>query len=160
MQEDRGLWYILGGVGALVVLALLVFFLRPQPEYMDESTPKGVVHNYLLALYRGDFERAYGYLADWENKPSQLDFLETLHASQEGIQRTTVRLGDATIVGDEAVVEATIRYSSSDPFGSNWSQSEGFRLIRQAGEWKIRAAPYPFWQWEWPKSPPLYPPGD
>ena len=77
MKQDRFLIGILVGIGVLVVLALGLFFTRQDTqEYQTDDTPEGVVHNYVLALYRGDHEKAYGYLAEGENKPSYNEFRE------------------------------------------------------------------------------------
>lgn len=159
MQEERGLWYILGGVLALVVLTLAVYFLRPQPDYVDDSTPQGVVQNYVLAIYRADYERAYAYLADWENKPPLLDFIESMRASRSELKRISVRLGDTTRLNDRALVDAFIRYGSSGPFDSGWTNSVQFHLYQQDDGWKIRTGPYPFFQWDWPPDQP-HVPGD
>jgi len=151
------LWYILAGVLALVVLALAVYFLRPQPDYVDDSTPQGVVHNYVLAVYRADYDRAYDYLADWEDKPTRLEFIEKMRASRLALKRISVRLGETTRVDDQALVDALIRYGSSGPFDSGWTANDQFQLTRQANGWKIRSGPDPFFQWEWVKAAPTYP---
>ncbi|MBW2589509.1 MAG: hypothetical protein JRD71_02105, partial [Deltaproteobacteria bacterium] len=68
MKKDRFLIGILVGIGVLITAALVVFFTRQGDgqTYMQESTPDGVVHNYVLALQQGDFQKAYGYLSDEE----------------------------------------------------------------------------------------------
>ena len=70
MKQDRFLIGILVGVAVLVVVAVGVFFLRQNDQtYIAEDTPDGVVHNYVLAIQLGDYDRAYGYLAEGEGKP-------------------------------------------------------------------------------------------
>ncbi|HSL44070.1 MAG TPA: hypothetical protein VK897_11605, partial [Anaerolineales bacterium] len=70
MKQDRFLTGILVGIAILVVVALAVFFLRRDNQsYVSEDVPEGVVHNYVLAVINGDYQKAYGYLADLDNKP-------------------------------------------------------------------------------------------
>ena len=51
MKQDRFLTGILIGIGLLVVVALAVFFTRKDSQtYIPDTTPDGVVHNYVVAL--------------------------------------------------------------------------------------------------------------
>ena len=72
MKQDRGLLIILSVIAILIVVSLVLFFIRQddQQTYQPEHTPEGVVHNYVLALHQGDFQRAYGYLQDTDEKPT------------------------------------------------------------------------------------------
>jgi len=75
MKQDRFLLGILVGIGILVVIALVLFFVRQdKQEYVMDDVPEGVVHNYALALYQGDYQKAYGYLAEREDKPTYEEF--------------------------------------------------------------------------------------
>ena len=56
-------------------LAVGVFLVRQNAQdYVAEDTPEGIVHNYVFAIQQDDFERAYNYLIDGENKPTFSDF--------------------------------------------------------------------------------------
>ena len=75
MKQDRFLTGILIGIAVLIVVALTVFFSRKDNlNYVADDTPEGVVQNYVVALHKRDFDKAYGYLADLENKPTQEQF--------------------------------------------------------------------------------------
>ena len=37
----------------LVIVAIIAVLRQPEPEYMLDDIPEGVVHNYLLALQQG-----------------------------------------------------------------------------------------------------------
>ncbi len=79
MKQDRFLTGILIGIGVLVLSALLVFFMRKDTQtYISEDQPEGVVHNYILAILNKDYEKAYGYLADLDNKPSFEEFRDSV----------------------------------------------------------------------------------
>ena len=70
MKQDRFLTGILIGIAVLIVAALVVFFTRRDAgSYAAESTPDGVVHNYVLAILNKDYTRAHSYLADLDNSP-------------------------------------------------------------------------------------------
>ncbi len=157
MQEDRGLWLVLGGVFALAVLAVVVYLLRPAPTYGDDSTPEGVVRNYLIAIVQGDFDRAYGYL-DERVRPARDRFTADLFNSRQERQDITVRLGATTRNGDQAFVEVSIRHAGHGPFDTGWQYSDVFHLTRSADGWRIRSGPYPFFSWEPPERLPV--PGD
>ena len=65
MKQDRFLIAILAAVGILVISALVVFFFRQDShEYGSDDTPEGVVRNYVIAIHKEDFERAYNALQD------------------------------------------------------------------------------------------------
>ena len=77
MKQDRFLTGILIGIGLLVVVALAVFFTRQDTQtYVSDETPEGVVHNYVVAVLNKEYEKAYGYLADLDNKPTYEEFHE------------------------------------------------------------------------------------
>ena len=62
-SSDKMLIGIVVAIVLLVVVTLVVTVIQPPADYQSEDTPQGIVHNYLLALYQEDFERAYGYLS-------------------------------------------------------------------------------------------------
>ena len=59
MKQDRFLTGILVGIAVLVVVALVAFFIRKDTQsYVSDDVPEGVVHNYVLAVLNGDYEKA------------------------------------------------------------------------------------------------------
>lgn len=150
MKKDRFLTGILIGIGALVVLALVLFFLRQnQQEYRSDNTPEAVAHNYLLAVLNKDYERAYTYLADLKDKPTYEDFRQAFFNGQVNASSAGADLGSATINGDEATLTLTVYYGYSDPFSSRSGQQEQALLVKQGGVWKVSSMPYMFWSWNW-----------
>lgn len=158
MKQDRFLLGILVGIGILVVVALTLFFTRQDTqEYISDDTPEGVVHNYALALYRGDHEKAYGYLAEAENKPTYNEFRESLFDAYLNPGEAGLEIGEADIEGDQAFVVLNLVYGPSGPFSSGYSNSGTARLERQDGEWKLLEMPYSFWAYNWYEPTPLPP---
>ena len=148
MKQDKFLTGILIGIGVLILLALGLFFTRQDKrEYVADSTPEGVVHNYVLAILEDNYEKAYGYLADLENKPTYEDFRQSFFNGSVNPQNSGVDVGAAEINGDEATVTVTVFFSTSDPFSSGYQTEDRALLVLQNGDWKISAMPYNYWNY-------------
>lgn len=156
MKQDRFLFGILVGIGILVIVALGLFFTRQDTqEYVSDDTPEGVVYNYALSLYRGDHEKAYGYLADDKNKPTYNEFRESFFNHYIDPSNAGLEFGKTEIDDDQAFVVLYLIYSPSDPFSSGYRGTESARLERQAGEWKLLQMPYNFWDYSWYEPTPI-----
>jgi hypothetical protein len=151
MKQDRFLTGILIGIGVLVVVALAVFFTRKDTqEYISDSTPEGVVHNYVLAVLNKDYEKAYGYLADLEYMPTYEEFRRPFLNGNVNPDTTAVDIGESEVDGDEASVEVSQIYNSGDPFSSGYRDVQRAILVNQNGAWKLSNMPaYNFWDYSW-----------
>jgi hypothetical protein len=150
MKQDRFLLGILIGIGVLIVVALGLFFTRQDTqEYQTADTPDAVVFNYVLAVTERDYEKAYGYLADLDHKPTYDEFRQSFFNGMVSPQGVGVDVGEATIHGDEASVEMNMAYAASDPFSSGYSNADHALLVRQNDAWKISSMPYNFWDYNW-----------
>ena len=150
MKQDRFLLGILAGIGLLIVLSIVLFFIRREPQaYGLDDTPEGVVRNYVLAIQKEDFDRAYTYIYDEENKPNLAKFTQSFLLEGRYPANTSVQLGETSITGTKARVEVTIIYSSNDPFDRTWDENNSALLTQQNGEWRIVTMPYPYWGWDW-----------
>ena len=102
MKQDRFLLGILVGIGVLVIVALGLFFTRQDTqEYVSDDTPEGVVHNYSLAVYREDYEKAYGYLEDAKNKPTFSEFQTPFFNHYVDPRNVGLEIGESKIAGEE-----------------------------------------------------------
>ncbi len=154
MKQDKFLTGILIGIGVLILLALGLFFTRQdKAEYIADTTPEGVVHNYVLAILDKDYKKAYGYLADLDNKPTYEDFRQSFFNGSVNPQNSGVDVGTAEINGDEATVTVTVFYSTSDPFSSGYQNEDRVLLVQQNGDWKISSMPYNYWNYSWYQKP-------
>jgi hypothetical protein len=151
MKQDRFLTGILIGIGLLIAAALVVFFTRQnQARYVSELTPDGVVHNYVLAILRKDYQKAYGYLADLNNKPTFSQFREAFAVGRLVPDINAIRVGKADVAGDDATVQVDMVSAPSDPFSTGYNNSGAAQLVRQNGAWKISAMPtYNLWDYSW-----------
>jgi hypothetical protein len=156
MKQDRFLIGILVGIGVLVIVALALFFTRQDnQEYVSDATPEGVVKNYVLALYKDDYEKAYSYLADGDNKPTYNEFRQSFFNHLVDPSNVGLEIGATDIVGEEAYVKVYLIYNSSGPFSDSYRNSESARLERQGGEWKLLQMPYNFWLYDWYQPTPV-----
>jgi hypothetical protein len=151
MKQDRFLTGILVGIAVLVVVALVVFFIRKDTQsYVSEDTPEGIVHNYVLAVLNNDYEKAYGYLADLDNKPTNEQFRNAFIQGLVNPDNSAVDIGNFEISGDTASVEVAIIFNPSDPFSTGYRDVQRALLVKQGGAWKLSSMPcYYFWDCSW-----------
>ncbi len=151
MKEDRFLTGILIGITVLVIAAVGLFFLRREAQtYGPETDPAGVARNYILALQKQDYERAYGYLAELENKPTLAEFRRPFvdYQNQE-VSGTVLDLAEVDSQAREATVSLTLIRGASGPFSTPNREVSLARLRQEGGAWKIVEMPYPFWSYDW-----------
>jgi len=151
MKEDRVLTGILIGIAVLVVAAVGLFFLRRGAQtYGPENDPAGVVRNYILALQKQDYERAYTYLASLDEKPTLAEFRSPFvnYQAQE-VSGTVLELVEMDKRAIETTVSLTLLRGSSGPFSSPNREVALARLRLEGEQWKIVEMPYPFWSYEW-----------
>ncbi|MCS6994487.1 MAG: hypothetical protein N2117_12500 [Anaerolineales bacterium] len=155
MKQDRFLTGILIGIVVLVLLSLVVFFVRKDTSsYVDDSTPQGVVHNYVVALQKKDYEKAYTYLADLENKPTYQQFREAFFSGVVSPSGVGVEILRTETDGDLALVELNLLFAQSVPFESASRYVQNAQLVRQGNTWKIKQMPYQFWAYSWYQPDP------
>jgi hypothetical protein len=153
MQRDRFLMAILAGIGALVLVSLALFFFRQgKVAYQDDSMPAGVVNNYLLALQRHDYSRAYSYMVDVPNKPSLIQFQEPfLQYQSSELSNTPVEIGSVIIdeASQSAIVQLTLVRGGQGFLEDPYRDFQTAQLVKQNGAWKIASFPYPYWSYNW-----------
>lgn len=156
MKQDRFLLGILIGIGVLILAALIVFFSRQnQQTYNPEGTPDGAVHNYILAVLNGNYQKAYGYLADLDNKPSYDTFRRSFATGSVNPSDTGVTIGKTDVTGDDATVEVNTVNAQGDPFSSEFNNTGSAHLVKQNGGWNILSmTAYNLWDYNWYQAPP------
>ncbi len=155
MKQDRFLTGILIGIGILIIAALAVFFLRKDGQtYISDDTPEGVVHNYVLSILNKDYEKAYGYLADLDHKPTFEQFRTSFVTGGLYPNNSAVDVGTSEITGNDAYVEVAMIYNPSDPFSTGYRDVQRAILVKQKGVWKLSSMPaYNFWDYSWYQEP-------
>ncbi len=174
IRQDRFLLSILAGIGVLVLFSLVLFFVRRgEPVYGPEDTPQGVLQNYLVALSKDDYQRAFRYVAgppgttDPNQSPGLPDFEQFrqffLVETRGQISNTGLQIGEVRLLADDsASISVTVLHTSGSLFNSVSRDSQQAQLIRENGQWKLVQAPYPFWSYAWsapgPRAKPISPP--
>ncbi len=154
MKTDRFLTGIVAGIGVLVVAALALALVKPAPTYAPDDIAAGVARNYFLALQKGDYARAYGYLA-----PSLLHYPQSLETFVSDVRHYGQRLeaesvslevvGAQTIGGLTQVTMRETRFSGGGLLDSSqYTNTFQVELRQQAGGWKI-ARSDSYWVWCW-----------
>lgn len=159
-RVDRFLLGIVGSVVVLVVVAVVLVWQTPAvPEYQPEDTPEGIALNYLIALQREEYERAYSYLApDLPHYPATADkfFVDVqgwwCFNDQE--RSGPLAVGDVQVVGERAVVQIKQTVYSSRPnlfSNSSYTQTFDVTLKRLDGRWYVSESER-CWSAEWRKE--------
>lgn len=163
-SESRPDWFLLAivaGVVVLIVTALAMAARQQPPGYLEDGSPEGVTHDYLLALANSDFERAWLLLSpEAPGYPSTLEqFVDDIadqrwaFALHEPSRAFSV--SDASIAGGRAVVvvtESTFRQQGL--FDSNqWTREFTVTLARDGDTWRILSSER-YWHRCWSTPPP------
>jgi hypothetical protein len=132
------------GVVLLVVVAFVVVLLQPDPEYQPEDAAEDVVHNYLLALKKGEYERAYSYIYSYYRPEDVEEFVEDINNNCRwnfiDLERDTTQIVEpAQVTGKRATVkvEQSVFYSG-ELFDSGQRRYDiKMSLLTEDGKWKI-----------------------
>jgi len=150
-STDKFLIGIVAAIVLLIIAALVVTLTQPEPTYQAEDTPEGVAHNYLMALNKEEFDRAYGYLS-----PVLAGYPASAGKFAEHVQDyswsfrlnvdTTLLVESARITGNQGIVRVReSRFRGGDLFDSGQSTSVfDVELRLEDEEWKIVDADYFF----------------
>lgn len=147
----RSTWLWLGGVGVLIVVALVLVAVRRPTTYPLDS-PEGVVQRYLEDVFAGDPDAAAGW---WAPEVAERcgRFLEDVAG---GTWEDRAALVAVDVDDDRAVVKVTVSRAGG-LFESGASRTVRFRLERTPAGWRIAEPPWPV---EWCEGEPLPPPGE
>ncbi len=150
-STDKFLIGIVAGIVLLIVVALVVTLTRPEPRYQVEDTPEGVAHNYLLALQKEEYERAYGYLSPTlKGYPASPDkFAEHVQDDSRRFRLdtdTTLSIKSTTVTGSRATVTVCeSRFHGGDLFDSSqYTYVFEMELGLEDDGWKIVDSDYYF----------------
>lgn len=165
--SDKFLLLLLAAIAAIVIAALVAVLRTPAPVYQSEDTPAGVVHNYLLAVRQGDYERAHGYLSpDLVNMPSVAGFVDDIGQNPWSFDRggsTAVSVEDTQMFSDgTARVSVALTTFEGGPFDSGqYSRLFGMTLKPQGDTWRLTyGEDYWFFCWTDEDCDPNRPPID
>ena len=141
---DKYLVGIAAGIVLLVVVTVIVVLTRPKPEYRSDDSPEATVHNYLLALKEGNYERAHSYLSpNLESYPEDAQaFAKDLrdHPWRFGQEEdSALAIDSSRVTGDSATVDVNeTDYYSGGLFDSR-QITRRFEMVlrRENNMWKL-----------------------
>ncbi len=145
-RTDKLLAGIVAGIVLLVGVAFVAAFLRPEAAYRPDTTPEAAAHNYLLALQKGDYARAYSYLSPTlagypaDAEAFAADVRENDYASHSfGDTSPTLAVESAHVRGERAEVKVReTNFYRGGLFGSGeYTNVFTMRLGRRNGVWRI-----------------------
>lgn len=158
MKNDRPLLFILVFIALITLAALILYFLRRQSlMYGPEDTPEGVAHNYVIALQRSEYARAYAYLADQPSKPSFIQFESAFTNHTLDLSTSGIQFGASHVDGNQATLDITLIQSGGGPFNEPFRNPGTASLILVSGQWKIVSMPYSYMNWDWFQPQPAKP---
>ncbi len=150
-STDKFLIGIVAGIVLLIVIALVATLTRPEPVYQAKDTPEGVAHNYLLALQKRDYARAYGYLSlALIGYPASVDeFAEHVLDNSRKFRldtNRTLEIESTTVISSLAMVSVRESYFRS---GDLFDSDQHVRVFEMKfgfvdGAWKITDSDYYF----------------
>lgn len=143
-KTDKMLIGIVAGILLVVLMAALVSLNQPEAEYLDENTPEAVAHDYLLALQKVDYPRAYASLSpDLPGLPKTLeDFLEQIQYRSwmfESLADSSFVVEPRSQSEDRATVEVKIITFYEPGLFSGGSVTNQFAIYLKLhnGMWKV-----------------------
>ena len=143
MSTNRSLLYILAGILALVVLAVVAVLLAEGrgPASFPPGSPQDVVQRYLAAWDDGDYAEAYGYFSTNVQSRHSLELFEQqarqLHGrSPDGDVDRAIYIDAADEDGDQATVHLTVEeyYGGG---GDSYRSPREVLMVREADGWRI-----------------------
>ncbi len=157
-NTDKFLIGIVIGILLLVVVALAITFIRPEPTYQAEHGPKNIAHNYLLALQKQDYARAYGYLSPTlDGYPGSAEkFTQDVQDSSwlfDLDEDTSLAVESARVTGERAVVKVRESHFYADGLfgGDTYTSVFEIKLQKEENEYKIVDADS-YFAWCWKRS--------
>ena len=141
--SDKMLIGIVSGIILIVIIALFVVSRRPQPEFQSQDTPESVVHDYLLALQLGNYERAYGLLSPSLAYPANTnEFYDSL--AQEPWRFTVSDNYSQVVESSEPVSDNSVAvvvreiYTTNSLFaGNDYSELFRMRVENDGNGWRL-----------------------
>jgi hypothetical protein len=148
-HQDKFLLGIIIGVVGLITITFLIIQNSGEITYQSSNTPEAVVHDFLLALNRKDYEIAYSLISTQvENYPKTIeDFeydMQTNRWTEDSYDSFSIK--DVISGPSEAtVIVSLIEFYQGDLFNSGESTFEDqFVLKLENSAWKIFDSSYFF----------------
>jgi hypothetical protein len=128
-------------VAAIAIIAVIVVLAVKEPTAeLDEGSPEAAVQQYLSSITERDFSQAMVSLAS--------DSKCTLQDLDRAYIQDSLRIGLSDISSTDSTASVTVKIevSNGDPFGSTYSETQTFRLMKDDSGWKLTGIPWPMYE--------------
>ncbi|MFZ9751499.1 MAG: hypothetical protein ACO3CN_05305 [Candidatus Nanopelagicales bacterium] len=138
---NRALTLVIALISVVAVILVALSTTRSTTTYVEDS-PEWVVQQYLLAMFDGDTDSAYSYLAP--SSPCNVTHLDRAWTDQDA-SINLVEVDTNAMVGSKSTarVEVAVEFGSSDFLGPSYIESHVYRLEESEGSWLITGIPWP-----------------
>ena len=145
-QADKFLIAIVIAIILLVVAAFTLVLLRPPPQYREDETAEAAVHNYLLALQLGDYQRALDQIS--EDVPHRPQDAAEMEFDVKDNEWQFDRYGDPSLIIAGSRITGEETRSNSPIPGDIDSQEITMRLQLDDTSWKLIDG-QAYWAYDW-----------
>lgn len=136
---------IMGTIVLLAVIVTIVLVAFPSTDNFDSGTPEAALQQFIEAALDDDEEAALALLTTESRESCAHEFEERRFGF--GFHGDDLRaiLEHVNVDGDVAEIQVEFRRSNADdPFDSSTSSFRAdYRLVSEAGEWRIARADWP-----------------
>ena len=141
-------WMIGSGValGALLIVAIVIALIR-DAVILAEGSPERTVQLYLEAVSDNDFAVVREMFSSELKGQCTLDYMVSRSFERQSLKDSRVVHDTTNFVDDRAIVVFEVtQISRNGPFGigEGWSRDEHYTLIKEKGEWRLSANPWPY----------------
>ena len=154
-------WMIGSGaaLGVLLIAAIAIALIR-DAVVLPEGSPERAVQLYLEAISEEDFEASREMLSADLKERCTLEAMVSRSFGRQSLDDSRVTHDTTNYVGDKAIVVFEVtRTSNGGPFGiDEHSRDEHYTLVREDGEWRLSASPWPYQSCAQPVGVPVVAP--
>ena len=127
-------------IAAVLVIALIVTMTsNSSTKTLSTGSPEKVVQEYLMSLNDGRNDLAFKLLA----RDSSCSIQDIDRAYHWPAAETS--LLESRITGNTAVVRVSVQRDPSAMLDSSSGEEQTYRLINEAGQWRISGIPWPLY---------------
>lgn len=140
-RSNKVLIGILIGIGLIVLAGFMIAVQWQEPQYRPGESAEDVVYNYLLAVQKEDYQRAYGYLDPYaKDFPSRISFEQYNYKwmpSNRGRGSFEIEIIEQDALAAKAVVHIVNTYGGSF-FDTDYSSSDyRIEMRKVRGNWRL-----------------------
>ncbi len=138
---NRALILMVTLISVVAIIFVALSTTRSTNNY-EVSSPEWAVQQYLLAMFDGDTDSAYSFLAP--SSPCNVTHLDRAWTDQNA-SINLVEVETNAMVGSKSTarVEVAVEFGSSDFLGPSYIESHVYRLEESEGSWLITGIPWP-----------------